>query len=110
MGDDRIYIKSTQYVDSIGIYKENVYYQSGGLAKTRIFVGLPLGVKKVHPKFGRRPTKLTLIQVANILEFGSGAIPARPLWRPLYTDMKGNERINTFVKNAILRQLNKYKF
>jgi hypothetical protein len=108
-GDDRIYLKSYQYYEAIGIYKDHVYYQSGKLAKTRIFVGLPTQVKKVHPRFNR-DTKLTLIQVANILEMGTRneRIPPRPLWKPLFQDMKGNERIKTFIKNSIIRQLKKY--
>jgi hypothetical protein len=108
-GDDRFYLKTVQYYESIGIHRENVYFQNGTFAKTRIFIGLPKGVMKIPPRYSRKHL-LSLIQVANILENGSPRrnIPPRPLWKPLYQDLKGNERIKTFVIKAIQRQLKKY--
>lgn len=109
-GDDRIYYKTGQYEDSIGIHKDNVYYTNGKLAKQRYFVGLPLGIRKEPAVPNRKRSPLTLIAVANILELGSPSrnIPPRPLWAPLYEQYGRGERIKRFVRNAIRRQLKKY--
>ena len=109
-GDDRIYYKTGQYYESIGIHKDNVYYTTGVLAKQRYFVGLPQGKMKEPARFKSSRPPLSLIQVANILERGSmdGDIPPRPLWKPLFDAAGGKERIRVFARNAIKRQLNKY--
>ena len=110
-GDDRIYYKTGQYEESIGVHKENMYYSgSGAFARPRYFVGLPTGVMKVPARFKSKRRPLSLIRVAQILEQGAPTrnIPARPLWKPLFDAAGGKERIKVFARNAIKRQLNKY--
>lgn len=109
-GDDRIYYKSGQYEDSIGIHKENVYYTNGAFDKPRYFVGLPLGITKAAARYKSKRRPLSLLRVAQILEQGSPKmnIPPRPLWKPLFDASGGKERIKVFVRNAIKRQLQKY--
>ena len=109
-GDDRIYYKTGQYEESIGVHTENMYYTSGAFARPRYFVGLPLGVNKEAVRYKSKRRPLSLIRVAQILEQGSPKrnIPPRPLWKPLFDASGGKERIKVFVRNAIKRQLQKY--
>lgn len=109
-GDDRIYFKSGQYEESIGVHKDNVYFTNGTFDRTRYFVGLPLGVTKWPARYKTKRRPLSLIRVAQILEQGapSRSIPPRPLWTPLFNASGGKERIKTFVRNAVKRQLAKY--
>lgn len=109
-GDDRIYYKTGQYEESIGVHKENMYYTSGAFARPRYFVGLPPGVTKYAARFKSRRKPLSLIRVAQILEQGAPSrnIPPRPLWKPLFDAAGGKDRIKVFARNAIKRQLSKY--
>lgn len=110
-GDDRIYYKTGQYEESIGVHRENMYYSgSGAFARPRYFVGLPPGVMKIPARFKSRRRPISLIRVAQILEQGAPSmnIPPRPLWKPLFDAAGGKERIKVFARNAIKRQLSKY--
>ncbi len=110
-GDDRIYLKTVQYYESIGVHRENMYYSgSGAFARPRYFVGLPNGVLKYPVRFKSKRKPLTLQEVARILEQGTinGMIPPRPLWKPLFDASGGKDRIKIFARNAIKRQLTKY--
>jgi len=110
-GDDRIYYKTGQYYENIGVWPDKVFYAgSGAYAYTRYFIGLKPGVEKWAARYRSNRKPLTLIQVANILEFGSTRrhIPPRPLWRPIWQNSGGKERVKVFVRNAIKRQLIKY--
>lgn len=108
-GDDRRYFKSGQYEESIGIYKESVSYLGSSKRGTRVYVGLPNGVMKLHPK-KNKAMGITLQRVAKILESGSkdGRIPPRPLWKPLYEQLGGKKSIERYVTNAIKRKLESY--
>lgn len=108
-GDDRRYFKSGQYEESIGIYKESVFYLGSSKRGTRVYVGLPNGVMKLHPK-KNKAMGITLQRVAKILESGSkdGRIPPRPLWKPLYEQLGGKKSIERYVTNAIKRKLKPY--
>ena len=108
-GDDRRYFKSGQYEESIGIYKEAVSYLGSSKRGTRVYVGLPNGVMKLHPK-KNKAMGITLQRVAKILESGSrdGRIPPRPLWKPLYEQLGGKKSIERYVTNAIKRKLESY--
>lgn len=107
-GDDRIYYKQGQYEENIGVWEVPVYYRSGAFAKNRYYVGLPQDVKKLNPKHNRF-TDITLLRVAQILEQGNlPYLPPRPLWEPLFKANGGKDRIKTYVRNAIKRQLQKY--
>lgn len=109
-GDDRIYYKSGQYEESIGIHKENIYYRSGAFAMPRYFVGLPTGVMKIPARYKSKRRPISLLRVAQILEQGAPSrnIPPRPLWKPLFDASGGKDRIKVFVRNSIKRQLSKY--
>ena len=106
-GDDRIYFKSGQYYEAIGVHEEKVEFYRSTKTGYRYFVGLPNGVKKWPARYSTKKP-LTLQKVAKILEFGAKDIPPRPLWIPLYKEMGGDKRIQLYVKNAIKRQLKKY--
>lgn len=109
-GEDQIYFKTAQYLESIGVHEEKVEYYGTNKTGSRYFVGLPNGVKKWPARYSSKRKQLTLQKVGLILEYGSrdGRIPPRPLWRPLYEQMGGKKRIELYVKNAVKRQLKKY--
>lgn len=109
-GDDRRYMKGLQYYESIDIHKEAYTVLGTNKSGNRVYVGLPNGVKKLHPLHGTKETRLTLSQVAKILENGTrnGKIPPRPLWKPLYDQLGGKKSIERYVINAIKRKLNPY--
>lgn len=110
-GDDRIYYKTGQYEESIGIHRENVYFaKTGAFSRPRYFVGLPPGKMKIPPRYGYKRRPLTLIRVAQLLEQGipSRNVPPRPLWKPLFDASGGKDRIKIYVRNALKRQLSKY--
>lgn len=109
-GDDRRYMKQLQYYESIDIWKEKYTVLGTDKSGYRVYVGLPNGVKKLHPIHGNKETHLTLSQVAKILENGTrdGRIPPRPLWKPLYDQLGGKKSIERYVTNAIKRKLKPY--
>lgn len=88
-----------QYMRSVGIFKNKLNHN--------IYVGLPNNVKKSKPgnrkQGGTSTGKLTLNQIAAILEYGTDdmKIPPRPLWRPAW-DSVGGKRVlrDTIIKNV----------
>ena len=90
------------------------YYQNG------YYVGPNPGEKAADPKNRRgkvRKSKLTLIQLANLLERGtfSGAgvvfneLPPRPLFRPSFNAVGGTDRLKKYLVSNLRREINKYK-
>lgn len=80
------------------------------------YVGPNPGEKAVDPvsKYGRsRPSKLTLIQLARILEGGfnidgGGDLEARPLFRPSFKAVGGTERLKKYLIANLRREVKKY--
>ena len=109
-GDDRRYMKQLQYYESIDVHTERYTVLGSDKSGNRVWVGLPNGVKKLHPIYGTTPQKITLVNVAKILENGTkdGKIPPRPLWKPLYDQLGGKKSIERYVTNAIKRKLKPY--
>lgn len=108
-GDNRIYIKTIQYFEGIGIHTETVeYYRSTKVSK-RQYIGLPNGVRKL-PTIGHRTGLLTLQKVAKILEYGTkvksgrGHVPDRPLWGPLFKQFGGKESIKRYIQNDLKKE------
>ena len=84
------------------------------------YVGPKPNEKAVDPvnKYGRsRPSKLTLIQLALILEGGTEGrsnskfhndIPPRPLFRPSFEAVGGTERLKKYLIANLRREVKKY--
>lgn len=87
-----IYNLTGTYLRSLGIHT----YRS------RTVIGLPYKNKP-----GNKRSRLTLIQVAVILEYGSrdGSIPARPLWKPSLKSAGGIPRLKKEIMHGIRSQL-----
>lgn len=89
----------------------------------RYYVGPNPNEKAVDPvnKYERsRKSKLTLIQLARLLEYGDGAdggdsshfhnyIPPRPLFRPSFNAVGGTERLKKYLITNLRRELKKYQ-
>ena len=105
------------------------WYLSGQMLKSirlrqyqgSYYVGPNPGEKAADPvnKYGRsRTSKLTLVQLARLLEGGtfSGAgsskftndIPARPLFRPSFRAVGGTERLKKYLIANLRREVKKY--
>lgn len=91
-----------------GIYRlTNAYYRAIKLQKTRkgtITVGVTNNTK--HPLH----RKLTIVQIANILENGNDRIPSRPLWGPSLKSIGGNKYIKASILRGIKKELLKKGF
>lgn len=91
----KIYNLTGLYSRSVGIYKY----------KNRTLIGLPYNAKPSNPR-----SKISLIEVAIILEFGNrqssiSSIPARPLWKPSLKAIGGNNRLKKEIMWGIRSQL-----
>lgn len=105
------------------------WYLSGQMLKSirlrnyqgNYYVGPNPGEKAIDPvnRYGRsRRSKLTLIQLARLLEGGtfSGAgsshftndIPPRPLFRPSFKAVGGTERLKKYLITNLRREIRKY--
>lgn len=102
--------KST--IDRIGehtlLYWSSQYYHHIRIIKRgkTISVGVPPGLIKTRPDLYKPKHRMTLSQVAKILENGSddGRIPPRPLWKHLWNAVGGKEAYKkAYAKN--LRKL-----
>lgn len=93
-GQHPIYNLTGLYSRSVGLY---VY-------KSRVLVGLPINHRRSSQK------KLTLNQLAKILEFGSsdGRIPPRPVWAPSLKACGGRKEIKKLILTSIRKELLKY--
>lgn len=76
------------------LYMTGTYYWSIKKWNNRgnIYVGVKSGTK--HPD-----SKLTVSEIANILEHGSNArnIPARPLWAPSFKQFGGSKKVRSLI-------------
>lgn len=88
---------STQYYHAIGVYTRGKH----------IFVGVKASQRKTRPDKSS-PSGLTLTQVAKILEFGGGRVPARPLWIPLLESVGGKAKFKQELVKEIRKQMRKY--
>lgn len=104
------------------------WYLSGQMLKSirlrqyqgSYYVGPNPGEKAADPVniYGRsRTSKLTLVQLARILEGGTGGhsnskfhndIPARPLFRPSFKAVGGTERLKKYLIVNLRREVKKY--
>ena len=86
------------------------------------YVGPNPGEKAINPvnKYGRsRTSKLTLVQLARLLEGGTSPnaeskhftndISPRPLFRPSFKAVGGTERLKRYIVYNLRRELKKYK-
>lgn len=96
LGEHTLLYWSGQYHNQIKLLRRGKY----------IFAGVHGSTNKTRPD-GRK-SNLTLLQVAKILEFGGGRVPARPLWIPLYESMGGNDKFKQELVKEIRKQLRKY--
>ena len=96
LGEHTLLYWSSQYYHAIGLYTRG----------RNIFVGVESGVKKTRPD--GRNSGLTLLQVAKILEFGGGKVPARPLWIPLFESVGGKAKFKQELVKEIRKQVRKY--
>lgn len=104
------------------------WYLSGQMLKSirlrqyqgNYYVGPEPNEKAIDPvnRYGRsRPSKLTLVQLARILEGGTEGhssskyhndIPARPLFRPSFRAVGGTERLKKYLIANLRREVKKY--
>ena len=96
LGEHTLLYWSSQYYHAIGVYTRG----------RNIFVGVKSRVKKTRPD--GRNSGLTLLQVAKILEFGGGKVPARPLWIPLFESVGGKAKFKQELVKEIRKQVRKY--
>ena len=107
---------------------QGFWYLSGQMLKSirlrqyqgSYYVGPNPGEKAADPVniYGRsRTSKLTLVQLARILEGGTGGhsnskfhndIPARPLFRPSFKAVGGTERLKKYLIVNLRREVKKY--
>lgn len=90
-GQHPIYNLTGLYSRSVGLYQY----------KSRTLIGLPVSAKRASQK------RLTLNQLAKILEFGSndGRIPARPVWSPSVKAVGGNAKLKQLILTSIRSEL-----
>lgn len=90
------------------LYWSTQYYHAIRVSKRgrNIYVGVPAGLKKTRPDGYKGTNRLTLVQVAKILEYGGGNVPARPLWNPLWAVMK--DKFSNELVQEIRKQVRKY--
>ncbi len=96
LGEHTLLYWSSQYYHAVGVYTRG----------RNIFVGVKSSVKKTRPD--GRTSGLTLLQVAKVLEFGGGKIPARPLWIPLFESVGGKAKFKQELVKEIRKQMRKY--
>lgn len=112
-GDDRIYYKTGQYFESVGLYKERVEYYRSTKVGSRQYVGLPNQVTKL-PTRSHKKGLLTLQLVARILESGSrvgegsrGYVPQRALWKPVYEEVGGKRSLVNSIQTNLQNEFKK---
>lgn len=89
-GAHNIYYLSGEYMRSVDIYR----YRS------RTLIGLPINRKHTATN-----TRLTLNQLAVLLEYGGKYIPARPLWRPAMNAVGGRAKLRENIIKSIRKKI-----
>lgn len=85
-----------------GFYMRSIKIIDQGPALT-IAVGLPRGLKR--PSSAKGSSRITMKQIAQILEYGGPKIPARPLWRPAFNEIGGNARLKKDITQGIRKKI-----
>lgn len=98
LGEHTLLYWSSQYYHHIQVLKRGKH----------IAVGVPPGLHKTRPDGWKSSSPLTLSQVAKILEYGSGKIPPRPLWRYLWPTVGGQDAYRRELVQQIRKQIRKY--
>lgn len=88
-----------------GLYRHSIHLFK---SKTRTYIGLN---RSKASGGGLKPdSKLTLAQVARVLEYGNdegmgSGIPPRPLWGPTLKSVGGNQRLKKYIIDSIMDKL-----
>lgn len=85
-----------------GFYMRSIKIMDQGPVST-IAVGLPKGLKR--PSSAKGSHRLTMKQIAQILEYGGNKVPARPLWRPAFNEIGGNARLKKDITQGIRKKI-----
>lgn len=99
-----------------GTYMRAIHVFQG---KSRIYVGVGYnrqggtgtsGVSDAGKSRSKsnQQSKLTLNQIAILHEFGGQYVPPRPLWRPAWKAVGGNDKLRLTIKRNLQRELKKY--
>lgn len=83
-GHATIYIENRDYLKSIKVRVS----KKGMLSRTIM----------VRPE-GNHPSGMSMSEIANVLEYGTSKIRARPLWRPTFKEVQAE--FSNFAKNLI---------
>lgn len=81
-GSNLIYMDTQKYVRSI---RRNIRSQGADKRKLTIKVA------------GKHPSGLSMQQLAMYLEYGTSTIPSRPLWRPVFKEVKSLSAFRKFA-------------
>lgn len=94
-GDHTMLNLTGQYARSVTLVK----------GKERIFVGLPIGIKKIT--YTGKTSRKTLNQIAIMLEYGSrdGNLPPRPLWAPTFKTVGGKAVLQKEIRNEVRKEI-----
>lgn len=95
-GQHPIYNLTGLYSRSVGLFRY----------KSRVLIGLPIRTRRSSEK------KLTMNQLAIMLEFGSNdddeRIPPRPVWGPSLKAAGGKNKLKQLILTEIRKELQKY--
>lgn len=111
LGKHPIYYYTGTYYRAITFHNDGkrvwvgVGYNRAGSTRNRFNKSVAGKARNTEQK-----SKLTLNQIAIILEFGSsdGKIPKRPLWEPAWKQIGGNKGLQQAVRKELLRELKNY--
>lgn len=110
-GDTLQFWWNSRYIYSrIGIYTQGAEIWGTKEKATQFYIGLPL--QATHPHHGypesRRTPNLTLQKIAKFIENGVGDVPPRPLFKPLFYQMGGNDKLKKTIRQNIQKQITPY--
>lgn len=94
-GDHTMLNLTGQYARSVTLVK----------GKKRIFVGLPIEIKKIT--YTGKTSRKTLNQIAIMLEYGSrdGKLPSHPLWAPVFKAAGGKAALQKEIRNEVRKEI-----
>lgn len=94
-GDHTMLNLTGQYARSVTLVK----------GKKRIFVGLPIEIKKIT--YTGKTSRKTLNQIAIMLEYGSrdGNLPPRPLWAHAFEAAGGKAALQKEIRNEVRKEI-----
>lgn len=82
-----------------GFYMRSITIINKGWSKGVIAVGLPAGLRR--PSNIKGSSSMTMRKIAEINEYGGGKVPPRPLWRPAYKQIGGNQALKKSVSKWV---------